>query len=242
MRADLRPGQRLVSIEGDLWRWDGFRAGAEDAPSAAALRLQQLNRLTELKRDLEEASATAQGAAQAHEKLTEMLKQQTEADHTARQARRDADRAVADANRAASRAEADRNLSEGKLESLGLAVKRHEEEALGARRALVEAEKAAAALGDLATARASVEDVKMTVEAARITMMSRRSAHDEVRREGEARLKRSKKSPKRLVVGSTVWKPPTSARLNWLNASKRRRKNWPRPMPRQRKSQQNVQS
>ena len=36
----LQPGQRLVSREGDLWRWDGFRAGAEDAPSAAALRLQ----------------------------------------------------------------------------------------------------------------------------------------------------------------------------------------------------------
>jgi chromosome segregation protein len=31
-RPSLRPGQRLVTREGDLWRWDGFRAGAEDAP------------------------------------------------------------------------------------------------------------------------------------------------------------------------------------------------------------------
>ena len=198
LQADLKPGQRLVSVEGDLWRWDGFRSGAEDAPSAAALRLQQLNRLTELKRDLEDASATAQGASQAHDTLTALLKQQTEADHAARQARRDADRAVADANRAASRAEADRNLSQGKLESLGLAVKRHEEDANNARRSLIEAEKAAAALGDLDTARAAVEDVKMTVEAARITMMSRRSAHDEVRREGEARLKRSQEITKEI--------------------------------------------
>ena len=60
----LKPGQRLVSEEGDLWRWDGFRAGAEDAPTAAALRLQQLNRLTDLKRDLEEAKARAEGARQ----------------------------------------------------------------------------------------------------------------------------------------------------------------------------------
>ncbi len=198
LQADLKPGQRLVSIEGDLWRWDGFRAGGEDAPSAAALRLQQLNRLTELKRDLEEANATAMGAAQAHEALTAMLKQQTEADHQARQARRDADRAVADANRAASRAEADRNLSQGRLENLGMAVKRHEEEAMAARKSLAEAEKAAAELGDLATARASVEDVKMTVEAARITMMSRRSGFDEVRREGEARLKRSQEITKEI--------------------------------------------
>ncbi|WP_342078115.1 chromosome segregation protein SMC [Yoonia sp. SS1-5] len=198
LQADLKPGQRLVSVEGDLWRWDGFRAGAEDAPSAAALRLQQLNRLTELKRDLEEASATAIGAAQAHETLTKLLKEQTEADHAARTARRDADRAVGDANRAASRAEADRNLSQGKLESLGLAVKRHEEEAMNARKALAEAEKAAGELGDLETARASVEDVKMTVEAARITMMSKRAAHDEVRREGEQRLKRSQEITKEI--------------------------------------------
>jgi len=45
LQPQLKPGQRLVSLEGDLWRWDGFRAWAEDAPSAAALRLQQLNRL-----------------------------------------------------------------------------------------------------------------------------------------------------------------------------------------------------
>ncbi|KQB96268.1 chromosome segregation protein SMC [Loktanella sp. 1ANDIMAR09] len=198
LQADLKPGQRLVSVEGDLWRWDGFRAGAEDAPSAAALRLQQLNRLTELKRDLEEVSATAHGAAQAHESLTALLKQQTEADHAARQARRNADQAVADANRAASRAEAERNLSQGKLESLGLAVKRNEEEALTARRALAEAEKAAQDLGDLDAARAAVEDIKMTVEAARITMMSRRSSHDEVRREGEMRLKRSQEITKEI--------------------------------------------
>ncbi|MDX8346767.1 chromosome segregation protein SMC [Cognatiyoonia sp. IB215446] len=198
LQADLKPGQRLVSVEGDLWRWDGFRAGAEDAPSTAALRLQQLNRLTELKRDLEDANATAQGAAQAHEALTVLLKEQTEADHTARKARRDADQAVTDANRAASRAEAERNLSEGKLESLGLAVKRHEEEAMAARKALASAEKAASDLGDLDAARAAVEDVKMTVEAARITMMSRRTAFDEVRREGEQRLKRSQEITKEI--------------------------------------------
>ena len=34
----LKPGQRLVSREGDLWRWDGFTTAAE-APSPAARRL-----------------------------------------------------------------------------------------------------------------------------------------------------------------------------------------------------------
>ncbi|SEW38534.1 condensin subunit Smc [Cognatiyoonia koreensis] len=198
LQAVLKPGQRLVSIEGDVWRWDGFRAASEDAPSAAALRLQQLNRLVELKRDLEEIAATAEGAARAHEALTVLLGKQTEADHAARLARRAADQQVADANRAASRAEADRNLAQGKLESLSLAVKRHTDESVTARRALVDAEKAIAELGDIDVARNAVEDIKMTVEAARITMMSRRSAHDEVRREGEARLKRSQEITKEI--------------------------------------------
>ncbi|MEQ8293480.1 MAG: AAA family ATPase [Roseovarius sp.] len=191
LQAELLPGQRLVSTEGDLWRWDGYRAWAEDAPSAAALRLQQLNRLEELKQQLAHATARAEGASGAHEALRKRLAELTEADKRAREARRAADTAVNDASRALSRAEADRNLAQSRLESLGLAVTRHEEEALSARKALNEAEAAQNALEDLDEARAGVDDVKMTVEAARMTMMARRSAHDELRREGEARAKRA---------------------------------------------------
>ncbi|MGO4914303.1 chromosome segregation protein SMC [Pseudogemmobacter sp. W21_MBD1_M6] len=198
LQASLEPGQRLASLEGDLWRWDGFRAGGEDAPSAAALRLQQLNRLVELKRDLEEAAAKADGARQAHEHLTARLADLSRADQDARTARREADRMQADASRALSRAEADKSIAGGKLESLGLAVKRYEEEAMIARRTLREAEAGLAGLDDLATARALVEDVKMTVEASRMTMLAKRSAHDEIRREGEARLKRSQEVTKEI--------------------------------------------
>jgi chromosome segregation protein len=194
----LQPGQRLVSPEGDLWRWDGFRAWAEDAPSAAALRLQQLNRLEELKQSLERASARAEGARQAHEELTARLRELAEADRQARNARREADRMVAEAARALSRAEADRNLAEGRLESLGLAVTRHEEDAMAARARVAEAEAALADLPDLDAARAEIDDLRMTVEAARITMMSRRSAHDDLRRTGEARTKRAQEITKEI--------------------------------------------
>ena len=52
----LATGQRLVSREGDLWRWDGFIATAE-APTAAVIRLANRNRLAEL-----DASAPAAAA------------------------------------------------------------------------------------------------------------------------------------------------------------------------------------
>ena len=45
-------------------------------------------------------------------------------------------------------------------------------------------------LEDLGAARARVEDIRLTVEASRVTMMSRRTAHDELRSDGEARVKR----------------------------------------------------
>ena len=198
LQSALKPGQRLVSPEGDLWRWDGFRAWAEDAPSAAALRLQQLNRLEVLKQSLEQVSQRAEGTRAAHESLTAQLATLAEVDKRAREARRDADRMVADASRALSRVEADRNLAAGRLESLGLAVTRHEEEAMGARVRVLEAERALSDLGDLGDARAALDDLRMMVEAARITMMSRRSGHDELRREGEARLKRSQDVTKEL--------------------------------------------
>ncbi|MGR3662533.1 MAG: chromosome segregation protein SMC [Paracoccaceae bacterium] len=198
LQADLLPGQRLVSVEGDLWRWDGFRAGAEDAPSAAALRLQQLNRLQELKQDLNEATARSEGAVGAHEMLKKQLTQLVEADRLAREARRDADREMTETSRAMSRAEADRDISGGKLESAKLAVARFEEEAMGARGRLKEAEAQVAELGDLDEARGEVEDVKLTVEAARMTMMAKRSSHDELRREGEARVRRSQEVTKEV--------------------------------------------
>ena len=194
----LRPGQRLVSREGDLWRWDGYRAWAEDAPSAAALRLQQLNRLEELKQQMVQTTARGDAARAAHETLSADLITRTEVDKAARDARRAADQKVAETNRALSRAEAECNLAAGRLESLGLAVKRHEEEALLARSQMVEAERALADLDDLDDARGQIEDIKTTVEAARMTMMAKRSAQDELRREGEARTRRRQEITKEV--------------------------------------------
>ncbi|MDF1855190.1 chromosome segregation protein SMC [Pseudooceanicola sp.] len=199
LQALLKPGQRLVTAEGDLWRWDGLRAWAEDAPSTAALRLQQLNRLEELKQELERAGNRAEGARAAHEHLAKRLADLAEADKAARQARRDADRLVAEAARALSRAEADQNLAESRLESLGLSVQRHEEDAMTARKQLAEAEKAMADLGDLGAARTAAEQIKLAVEGARMAMMSRRAAHDELRRDGEARVKRAAEVAKELA-------------------------------------------
>ncbi len=189
-QADLLPGQRLVSAKGDLWRWDGFRSGSGDAPSAAALRLEQLNRLEALKKDLEAARARSDGSARAHDHLRVELDDLANKVTQARDARRNADHRLTEANRALSRAEADRNITEGRREAAELAARRHGDEATTARQRLAEADRGLADLDDLDELRATSEDLKVTVEAARMTMMARRSAHEELKRDGESREKR----------------------------------------------------
>jgi chromosome segregation protein len=60
LAATLKTGQRLVSREGDLWRWDGFVAAAH-APTGAARRLAQRSRFTEIDGELASARAEADG-------------------------------------------------------------------------------------------------------------------------------------------------------------------------------------
>ncbi|MDJ0858613.1 MAG: chromosome segregation protein SMC [Dinoroseobacter sp.] len=190
LQPALLPGQRLVSREGDLWRWDGLSARAEDAPSAAAARLQQMNRLTSLRVDLQAAEQKAGSARSAHEALQADLRAASDADLSAREARKAAERAVGDTSRQLSRSEADQAILAGKLETLTMSVSRFRTEALEAKKAVSEAEAALRGLEDLDAARAKVEEVRMTVDAARMTMLAKRSAHDEMRREGEARTRR----------------------------------------------------
>lgn len=84
LQPHLKPGQRLVSPEGDLWRWDGFVA-ASDGVTPAAQRLAHKNRLAELDRNAQavlneakdtiEAERAAAGAAQQAEAEERRLRQ-----------------------------------------------------------------------------------------------------------------------------------------------------------------------
>ena len=56
LAAILKPGQRLVSRDGDFWRWDGFAAAAH-APTGAARRLAERGRLQAIEGEL----ATSRG-------------------------------------------------------------------------------------------------------------------------------------------------------------------------------------
>ena len=85
LRTSLKPGQRLVSKEGDLWRWHGFTQAAE-APTPAARRLAEKNHLG----DLAIQAQAARGAASVFKADAELaqtaLAAAAAAENSARQA------------------------------------------------------------------------------------------------------------------------------------------------------------
>lgn len=191
LQGALQPGQRLVSRDGDLWRWDGLVAAAADAPSAAALRLEQENRLSALAQDLEVIEARAAAAQAQHETARADLATATRKETEGRDQRRQAETALSQATRAMTKAESDRNLAASKVEALQLAAARHRETAKAAEADLSRAEAQAAGLDDLEAARARADAQKTVVEAARLATLARRTAHDEIKRDGAARDKRA---------------------------------------------------
>lgn len=86
LQRNLRPGQRLVSREGDLWRWDGFVAAA-DGVTAAAQRLAELNRLSLMAGQVGEAEAILRAAETEEQHASQAL---TEAEADVRRLRQSA--------------------------------------------------------------------------------------------------------------------------------------------------------
>ncbi len=66
LAAMLKPGQRLVTREGDFWRWDGFAVAAH-APTGAARRLAERGRLQAIEDEL----AAARGELEAKLRVLE---------------------------------------------------------------------------------------------------------------------------------------------------------------------------
>ncbi|MFV0281295.1 MAG: chromosome segregation protein SMC [Rhodoblastus sp.] len=93
LRALLAPGQRLVSKEGDLWRWDGFTQGAE-APTPAARRLAEKNRLGDLTRQAETARGEAETLRAQAEAAQQALRAAAQNEQDSRASQRTAERTV----------------------------------------------------------------------------------------------------------------------------------------------------
>jgi chromosome segregation protein len=185
----LRPGQRLVSREGAVWRWDGYTASAE-APTAAAQRLAQKNRLAELEAEIAGMMRTVRSAEAEQADREVALAAALDQERAARDALRDAQRAVVaahDALAAAERASGELSSRRAALEESRARAGETMAEALAA---FANAEHALAMSPDLGALDARLRDLAADVSANRAKAAEARAAHEGYRREVETRARR----------------------------------------------------
>jgi chromosome segregation protein len=189
LQKDLKAGQRLVSPRGDLWRWDGYRASA-DAPSAAAMRLSQRNRLAALEEQIvraKEVSAAAFADYSAAKAAAEAAREA--ARHAEQEERRHEHAIIAaqDASTKAVRAAAERA---SRLASLEAEIRRLTQARDTARDAERQAAQALAELGDGVALVHSTANAREQASEARAASANARAALEGLKRDGEARNRR----------------------------------------------------
>jgi len=190
MASSLKPGQRLVSPEGDLWRWDGFAAAAH-APTGAARRLAERARLADIEAELLSARADAETARGQAEAAQAALQAAGSAEGEARNAARERQR---DANAARDRhdaAEREVNRNAARLSALAEAQAR-----LTASRDETNAARAQAEAGLAALAPAA--DLETELAAVRDDIAGKRAHLAEVRAEQQAIVREAEIADRRL--------------------------------------------
>ncbi|MEO0543351.1 MAG: chromosome segregation protein SMC [Pseudomonadota bacterium] len=189
LSSELSVGQRLVTKEGALWRWDGYRAKA-DAPSAAALRLAQKNRLAEL--DAEIVAAT-KAKTEAHNTVIAAEAATSEA----QKGEADARNHVRDAQAKAQSARQDLAAAEratGELSRKRAVLEEAEQRLLADlsenTAVLTEAQSALDAEPERETYDARINEAQTRVAQDRAKAAEARAAFEGISREREQRLKR----------------------------------------------------
>ncbi len=127
LQTALPPGCRLVSREGDLWRWDGFTARAE-APKPAAVRLEQKTRLSEVETEIEKLEPRARAAREAAAAAQARVRAADEALRAARREPPALEQRAAQARTALERFDREAALKEARAASLDDLIGRFEVE------------------------------------------------------------------------------------------------------------------
>ncbi|WP_157015252.1 chromosome segregation protein SMC [Mesorhizobium xinjiangense] len=189
LQKQLKPGQRLVSRNGALWRWDGYTASA-DAPTAAAQRLAQKNRLAELEQEASKAATRVRAVEGELAGAETGLREAVEAEKAARENGRQAQRALGEARDALARAEKAAGELATRRAALNESLARIVESSDEVVAQLAEAGAALADAPDPADLQARFDGQSANVSEDRAGLADARAAHDGLKREAEARQRR----------------------------------------------------
>ncbi|MCL4765635.1 MAG: chromosome segregation protein SMC [Hyphomicrobiaceae bacterium] len=189
LQPALKPGQRLVSREGDLWRWDGFVAAA-DAPTAAAQRLAERNRLAGIRSKEQAARNTATAAAAEAAGAAERHRRAEEDERRLRQAWRETQGRLARTREQLNVIERAARETEGRLAAVAEAKARAQSSLAEARARLTEIEAGLAEIGADNDCEPLLADAQQQARSSREHVSERRAALAGLERERQVRAER----------------------------------------------------
>ena len=178
----LRVGQILVSRDGWAWRWDGFTLSPE-AKTAAAVRLQQRNRLTALQSELLAAEGKAQEAKAALDVSTTLLNQCRTLDAQTREALQAAFRALNDARNLHAKQEREASTATTKMATLDETLLQLSSDLDQLRVRATTVEEEIAAIPPLDALRAAIDAKRLVLAESRGRQAQQRSEQDRLTRE-----------------------------------------------------------
>jgi len=186
LQPALRPGQALVTKAGGRWRWDGLVA-RPGAPSPAAARLQQRNRLEQLEAQLSTAAEAAETARRAADAARQAAQAAQDADRAARRGQQDAVSAVGRAREAQSKAAQAEAARRSRLAALAAQGERLAADRDDSMREREEVAAEIAALPDGEAQRRAVSEIRSALAEARSGLGARQSALERLQREAGGR-------------------------------------------------------
>ncbi len=185
----LVQGQRLVSVEGDLWRWDGYQASSE-APTAAAQRLAQKNRLAELDSEAIAATGELRVAETAYETSKQAAASAAENTRAIRENWRIAQKELGDIRDEISTAERAASQFTSRKSALEEAKNRLSVDAQEALATVSDAEAQLASVSDVGALEQELNTLRTTVAQDRAHMAEVRAEFEGLSRDAEARGRR----------------------------------------------------
>ena len=189
LACDLKQGQCLVSRDGALWRWDGYTI-TEGAKTAATARLEQLNRLKDVRSGLENSQTTLNEAQDQADLAREAAQTARDTERAARQALRDRESEHSQARDQIAAIRAKISEHNSKLEAVGAAVQtaRHDIEEAQSQKA--EASETLANLPDTELAREEVMRVREDLAEKRAVHIEHQGLHASLHRAAQERARR----------------------------------------------------
>ena len=189
LASGLKPGQRLVTRDGALARWDGFTAEA-GAPSPAAARLESRNRLAELDAAVPDLERRADAARAAETDAVDAAAQAERAVSGARERQRAAEQELRGGETALAEARADAARAEARKGGLTDALERAEDRLASAQNDHAEAEAALTAADAADDGAEALEAARADADKARGKAADARAALETVKREAQGRRHR----------------------------------------------------